>query len=1033
MTERDLQLKTLTERAKELECLYAVDELLQDKQLSLSAVMTKLLEIIPIGFTDPSALRVRIRFRNDTYSARDFDGVSVLHTTDVTIDDQTVGTIEVGYMETQGQETHELLEDEIRLLDVISRRISQIVLSTEHEINLLVNMLRQINPDMLQHIAEKLHVHLKNAEDMGVVLPPDAEQPRPHTYGESNAPIKMKACLDAAALSKRIIEYAIAFLPRGDAFSLISKWVQEERVFALVKTVDDKNASISDVLAAVNKYVQAVGASEGEAEVSLTESWLTAELSHRFLTSDSHLLNLVLDNIHIADFCPMLERIIASETSQGNIGGKGAGLFIASQILKHAAKDDPLLKDIKTPRTWYIATDQLSEFLSYNNMKDLNAYKYNSTFYLRMTYDDVVSKIKSAKLPPRITHMLRIALDDLEGAPIIVRSSSLLEDSHKGAFSGKYKSLFLANQGTREQQLAALEDAILEVYSSMYNPDSINYRKERGLLNYTERMGILIQGVVGRRIGKYYMPIYAGVAFSHNLFRWSSRIEKEGGLVRLVMGLGTRAVDRVNDDYPILFSPDKPQLRINQTPDDIRHYSPRRVDLINLESNSFETVDIATLFKEVGDQIPDLHRYVSVYNVNMMENKNAFTLDPRNDEIVVTFDSILTAGELPRKLKRMLDVLQEKMKTPVDIEFAFDGDDLYLLQCRPQGQGTMSTPAPIPQNLDSRDIVFTANKYISDGAIRDITHIVYIDGDEYDRLSTKEDLLAVGRVVGLLNESLPKRKFILIGPGRWGSRGDIKLGVRVTYSDISCTAALIEVAWKKASYVPILSFGTHFFQDLVEADIMYIPLYPDQPGVIFRESFFRCSENILPKILPEYAYLSNVVKVIDVPAANYGKTLSIQMNSDLGQAVAFLSDEKQTDISKEKAEKPGQVKWKIAENKEHWQWRYYMAKQIADSIDMEKMGVKGVYLFGSTSSGNSGMGSDIDMILHVCGNEEQRRLLTSWLDGWSQALAKINFLHTGYDAGRLLDYHLVTDEDISNRNSYALKIASTVDPVEKLR
>jgi len=291
----------------------------------------------------------------------------------------------------------------------------------------------------------------------------------------------------------------------------------------------------------------------------------------------------------------------------------------------------------------------------------------------------------------------------------------------------------------------------------------------------------------------------------------------------------------------------------------------------------------------------------------------------------------------------------------------------------------------------------------------------------------------VGRAVGLLNESLPKRKFILIGPGRWGSRGDIKLGVRVTYSDISCTAALIEVAWKKASYVPILSFGTHFFQDLVEADIMYIPLYPDQPGVIFRESFFRCSENILPQILPEYAYLSNVVKVIDVPAVNYGKTLAIHMNSDLGQAVAFLSDEKQTHIPKEKAKKPGQAKWKIAEDKEHWQWRYYMAKQIADNIDMEKMGVKGVYLFGSTSSGNSGMGSDIDMILHVYGNEEQRHLLASWLDGWSQALAKINFLHTGYDAGRLLDYHLVTDEDIANRDSYALKIASTVDPVEKLR
>ena len=1034
MTERDLELKTLAERAKELECLYAVDELLQDKQLSLPAVMTQLLKVIPIGFSDPPSCRVRIRFRNDTYSSTDFDESSVLHSTNVYVEEETVGTIEVGYLKKSKHTVNDLLEDEVKLLDVISRRVSQIVLSTEREINILVNMLRQINPDMLQHICEKLYVYLKNVEEFNATpCHSDEKKVREQTYGETNAPLKVNVSLDATALSKNIIDSAISFLPRGDVFGLINKWVQEERVFALVKTVDDPSASINEVLTAVNKYVKAVDSNEEGAEISLTETWLTAELSHRFLTSDSYLLNHVLDYIHIADFCSMLEKIIGSETSCGNIGGKGAGLFIAEQILKHAEKDEPLLQGVKTPRTWYIATDQIAEFLNYNNMRDLNAYKYNSTFYLRMTYDDVVSKIKSAKLPPGIIKMLRITLDDLEGVPIIVRSSSLLEDSHEGAFSGKYKSLFLANQGSKEERLAALEDAILEVYSSMFNPDSINYRKQRGLLNRTERMGILIQEVVGRKIGKYYMPVYAGAAFSHNLFRWSTRIDKDGGLVRLVMGLGTRAVDRVNDDYPVLFSPKKPQLRINQTPDDIRYYSPNRADVINLESNGFETVKIADLFKELGDQIPDLYRYVSVYNMSMMENKNAYTLDTKNDEIVVTFDSILMEGSLPRKLKRILDVLQEKMKTPVDIEFAFDGNDLYLLQCRPQGEGTMRNPAPIPQNLDRKDIVFTANKYVSDGAIRDITHVVYIDGEGYDRLSTKEDLFSVGRAVGLLNESLPKRKFILIGPGRWGSRGDIKLGVRVTYSDISCTAAPIEVAWKKASYVPILSFGTHFFQDLIEANIMYVPIYPDQPGVTFHEGFFRCSENSLGKILPEYSYLSDVVKVIDVPAANFGRTLAIHMNSNLEQAIAFLTGEQNNHIDKDKMDEPEQVNWKITHDKEHWQWRYYMARQIADNIDMEKMGVKGVYLFGSTNSGNANMGSDIDMLLHVDGDDKQRRQLKSWLDGWSQALAKINFLHTGYDAGKLLDFHLVTDQDIANKDSYALKIVSAIDPAEKLR
>ena len=179
--------------------------------------------------------------------------------------------------------------------------------------------------------------------------------------------------------------------------------------FALVKTVDDKNASISDVLAAVNKYVQAVGASEGEAEVSLTESWLTAELSHRFDFGQPPVEPRAGQHPH-RRFLPHAERIIASETSQGNIGGKGAGLFIASQILKHAAKDDPLLKDIKTPRM--VHRDRSAfEFLSYNNMKDLNAYKYNSTFYLRRLTTTWYPKSR-ARNCPRITHMLRIALDD---------------------------------------------------------------------------------------------------------------------------------------------------------------------------------------------------------------------------------------------------------------------------------------------------------------------------------------------------------------------------------------------------------------------------------------------------------------------------------------------------------------------------------------------------------------------------------------------------------------------------------------------
>jgi hypothetical protein len=154
-------------------------------------------------------------------------------------------------------------------------------------------------------------------------------------------------------------------------------------------------------------------------------------------------------------------------------------------------------------------------------------------------------------------------------------------------------------------------------------------------------------------------------------------------------------------------------------------------------------------------------------------------------------------------------------------------------------------------------------------------------------------LLAVGKAIGKLNSVLPKRQFILMGPGRWGSRGDIKLGVSITYSDINNTSMLIEIARKKKDYVPDLSFGTHFFQDLVEGNIRYLPLYPDDEGIIFNEDFLTKSNNILPDVLPEVQELSDVIKIINVAASSDGEVLNVLMNADMEMAVGILTSSDQ--------------------------------------------------------------------------------------------------------------------------------------------
>ena len=194
-------------------------------------------------------------------------------------------------------------------------------------------------------------------------------------------------------------------------------------------------------------------------------------------------------------------------------------------------------------------------------------------------------------------------LDEVGDQPLIVRSSSLLEDRMGSAFSGKYRSLFIANQGSKNERMRSILDAMTEVYASVFGPDPIAYRRERGLLDFHEEMAILIQEVVGTRLGKYFLPAVAGVAFSNNEFRWSPRIQRADGLIRMVPGLGTRAVDRVGDDYPILAVPGQPGLRVNTTVDEVIRYSPQSVDVINLETNTFETVEMEELLEDARNRV----------------------------------------------------------------------------------------------------------------------------------------------------------------------------------------------------------------------------------------------------------------------------------------------------------------------------------------------------------------------------------------------------------------------------------------------
>jgi len=1040
----------LQERAKELNCLYEIEELLNKPDADIDEVCRGIVRAIPPGWQYPDNCVAKITIEGRTCTSPNFRETPWVQSADIVIQGQVVGNVSVYYLrEMPRADDGPFLKEETRLLDTIVDRVGHFIQYnrmkqvfheyqtarkslSEHKVEewrVALNLLRRTDHDLFLNIARRMLNFLcwsgaAEAERFLQRPPVDVCDTGNAGAGDDNRPYQKSVLVLTDGLSDEIFAIASRHLTSEQIFSSIQRWIREERLGFLAQLVN-QNLPLARVIDAVRRYHHI--APEGIGLPPATKRGVQVSLIRRFLSDQPQFINNAIRFVEIDDFYDILDRILYSPESQGKLGGKSAGLFLAERVLKKTGTKSPHLSDIKIPKTWYITSDGLLSFLSHNNLSEVVEQKYKDINQVRLEYPHIIQSFKNADLPTEIVQGLSMVLDQFEQCPLIVRSSSLLEDRSGSSFSGKYKSLFLANQGSKPERLEALSDAIAEVYASVFSPDPISYRMERGLLDFAEEMGIMIEEVVGTGVGDYFLPAFAGVAFSRNEFRWSPRIKATDGLIRLVLGLGTRAVDRTSDDYPVLIAPGQPNLRVNVTTDEIVRYALRRADVINLKTNTFETVEVKELLKNAGSDIPGIDKIVSVFDGEQIRKPIGKSVDFDKDDVLVTFDGLVGDTHFIDRLQSLLTLLETELGMPVDIEFACDGQDFYLLQCRPQSYVEGSRPTPVPRDIQRKRILFTANRYVSNGRVPELTHIVYVDPRGYDEMSDLASLTAVGRAIGRLNKLLPRRKFVLMGPGRWGSRGDIKLGVKVTYSDINNTALLVEIARKKGNYLPDLSFGTHFFQDLVEAEIRYLPLYPDQEKTIFNETFFKRADNILADALPEFRYLSNVVKLIEVPRATDGLILRVVMNAEIDQAMGYL-DEPSTEtqppaVSRDFGEK---------QSENFWAWRLEMAEHIASQLDPERFGVKGFYVFGSTKNATAGPGSDIDILVHFQGTEEQHADLLLWLEGWSLALDEMNYLRTGYRTGGLLDVHIVTDEDIAQKTSYAAKIGAVTDPARPL-
>ncbi len=592
------------------------------------------------------------------------------------------------------------------------------------------------------------------------------------------------------------------------------------------------------------------------------EEKIVSELCRIMVGKEQRFSELAKEHFSLHDLVNIKERLIGS----GFIGGKAAGMLLAQKILLNDPKFN--WEDYLEPHdSFYLGSDVFYSYIVENGWWKLLMQQKTKEGFFKFA-PKMKENLLNGKFPNQVRDRFQELIEYFGQSPIIIRSSSLLEDSFGNAFAGKYESYFLVNQGDPEVRYKKFEEAVRKIYASTMNEDALAYRLQRGLDQQDEQMAILVQRVSGSYKKTYFFPDMAGVGVSYNTFVWHPDLDPEAGLIRLVFGLGTRAVNRVEDDYPQIVALDKPLLRPYADRQDVNKYSQHKVDLLNITENKFENLDSIDLLNDdinvPKEMIADLDRET----MRKMKDLNIKDKKPW----VLTFQRLLSETDFVSKMQKMLKTIEKHYKYPVDVEFTVNFDmkqnfRFNLVQCRPLQTKGLKAGKKLPENIGNENTLFSSEGYMMGGNIaQPVKRVIYVDPGEYVRLPIKKQY-RVARIIGKLNKQIETREklpTILMGPGRWGTTTP-SLGVPVHFSEISKVLSIVEIAYeeKDSNLMPELSFGSHFFQDLVETEIFYVALIPERKEVTFNRDIFSEQKNILPDILPEEKDFRDIIKVIE--------------------------------------------------------------------------------------------------------------------------------------------------------------------------
>ena len=571
-----------------------------------------------------------------------------------------------------------------------------------------------------------------------------------------------------------------------------------------------------------------------------------ARLAGLLFPDEAGLQELIARYLNLDDLLAVRARMIGI----GTIGGKAAGMLIARAIVR---RDAPALHArLEAHDSFHVGSEVFDTFFVLNGLWWVRRRQRDAAGFLRGLdgEDGARARILRGRFPESTLRQFEGMLDYFGEWPFIVRSSSRLEDRYGNAFAGQYDSVFCANRGTREERLAALLDAVRQVYASTLSESALRYRQRRGLLDEHEQMALLIMRVSGTAGGRWFNPHAAGVGLSVNPYPWNPRIDMKAGVVRLVAGLGTRAVDRADDDYTRLIALDAPELRPETSFGAIARHAQRRMDSLDLERGEVVSGPFAELVRGHAD-FPH-----ALFTTREAEDRPAF----------LTFDGLIAHTDFVADLRTLLRALHAAYAHPVEIEFALNfvpdgGYRINLLQCRPmqvrsvEGVQGVEPPADAPRLVEACGAVIGPSRVIRPERIVLVRPAAFAALDQARRL-------AVTRVLGRLNALADERCVLMLGPGRWGSK-DPFLGIPVLFSEINHVAALCEIVAMHEHLVPDVSLGTHFLNELIEADLLYFALFPRMAGNALDEAAILRWPNRLGTLLPDDADWSTVVHVAE--------------------------------------------------------------------------------------------------------------------------------------------------------------------------